>query len=186
MQLSRFFIKKTYLKILFYTSCLILLVLISNPHKCKTTTPKTRQYEARRELEDIYDFQRELHSRYGTYATCIEDSGYQKKPWGFYIVGFSGVDQNSRDLILSKGGKCNSPSYITPIEWYNKFDKNLVPKTEISANKFTAFAIGKVSYDSEYPLDIWTIDQNGKLVHIQDGSRSTSFKKRISDWYNYR
>jgi hypothetical protein len=184
VQLSRFFNKKVSLKFFFYTGCLLLLVLVSKPHVCKKNTPITRQGEAKIQLKELHYIQSELHYIYGTYATCIEDAGYKKSRAGHYIIGFSKTDQASTDVIKSKGIKCNSPSYVIPTEWYNKFDTKFIPQTEVSKNKFTAFAIGKVAYDPDYPLDIWTIDQDGKLVHVQDGSRSTSLKKRLSDWYN--
>lgn len=138
--------------------------------------PRAKQSEAKIQLLSVYSVEAVSKDTYGTYSTCLKDLGYETPPRGYYIVGFS---KNSDTSFLGK--KCTSASYVIP-ETLLKASKDIsfsdLPNSTTTKTTFKAFAIGRIMNSPDYPLDIWSIDENKNLVHVQDGSLPKSFFKR--------
>jgi hypothetical protein len=161
-----------------------LLSAIAVPTCRNRNSPKSHQGEAKIQLISIYNSQIGTLSDYDSFATCLEDMGYEQSPRGYYIVGFNQIDPDTRKLITLKGHKCESSNTIIP---KILLSKNItikdLPTTLITSKTFTAAAIGRLVNDPDYLLDIWTIDETKKIVHVQDGSERISFWKRFKRDY---
>lgn len=122
-------------------------------------------------------------SNFDSYGTCLEDHGYEQQRRGKYIIGFSNIDQPSRDLIISQRGKCISNNLVVPKFLLSKTTTTNLPTAELSSKKYTAVAFSKLIENSEYPLDIWTIDQDKNIVHVQNGAKKIFFWKKFQRDY---
>lgn len=164
------------------------LIAMPNIHEIQ---PRGIQSEAKIQLAALYLTQVDSKAEYGTYATCIKDIGYEPSPRGRYIIGFHFPNSLVNKDIINKGKKCNEKSFVVPNNFlnseFNKLPLSNSNSTKIDKNSFTAAAIGYIGIGPGYKLDIWTIDQNKKLIHLQDGNQKNSLEPQpfYSDIYYF-
>jgi type IV pilus assembly protein PilA len=75
---------------------------------------KAKQSEAKIQLAAIYTIEVGAMADYDSYASCLEDLGYDKPARGYYILGFAAEEPGN--LWDRNGDKesCNSSAYVAP------------------------------------------------------------------------
>lgn len=140
----------------------------------------TPQSYAKIELVALYKAQVESKTKYGTYATCIEDLGYEPPSIGRYIIGFQHSNPIANKHVIAKGKKCSDRSFVVPTKLLNEeFNKLPLPKdvfAKVDKNYFTAIAVGYIGKGPGYKLDIWSIDEHKHLTNVQDGTQRKSLE----------
>ncbi len=135
---------------------------------------QTKQTEAKLQLVEMYKVEVEAHANYDTYATCIEDLGYEQPVSGYYLVGFSAHEETSAEAIRSRNLNCANDNFsIAPTNLLRATSKEVTANDLLSTpatnNIFKASAAGNISEQSTVGLDIWTIDEGKNLINTQRG-----------------
>jgi type IV pilus assembly protein PilA len=133
---------------------------------------KSKQSEAKIQLAALYTAEVSAQSDFNTYATCIQDLGYERNPRGYYWVGFAAANAVQNALITT--GVCTSASAIGPTTILKSQGANptiaAIPAgTSVTAIAFVAGAGGQVSATGGVGLDQWTINEAKNLVNVVSG-----------------
>lgn len=162
------------------------LTQIAKPN-VKCYSPRSKASEAKIQLAAIYSAEVGAINDYGTYATCLEDLGYEQNDRGYYIVGFGFSDKVSSNVIKLKGSSCTEKNIIIPRKLLSSSEYLLVStmkkmRQNVSKDQFTAYAVGNIlNAKTESDLDIWSINEKKELVHVQEGIRKKYFHEEIRD-----
>jgi type IV pilus assembly protein PilA len=74
----------------------------------KTYQAKAKTSEAKLALASIYQAETSILSDYDTFATCLNDAGYQQAPAGnYYATGFGGANAGANQDVRDNGGVCD-------------------------------------------------------------------------------
>lgn len=140
---------------------------------------KSKQSEAKIQLAALYQTEVSAQADYNTYATCIEDLGYEPSPKGYYTVGFSDHYAAGNLVITSTPyeAKCDSASGIAPAAPL-KVQGTAAAISDLptagsdngsnSAVLFKGGAVGQIS-STTTSFDKWTINQAKNLVNSTQG-----------------
>lgn len=138
---------------------------------------KSKQSEAKIQLAALYQTEVSAQADYNTYATCIEDLGYEKSPKGYYWIGFSDQYTTGNSLIsgVPYSATCSSasgvmPSQILKVQGTTAALTDLPEPgaTGVSSIAFKGGAAGQIS-STAAGFDKWTIDQAKSLVNKVQG-----------------
>lgn len=143
---------------------------------------KSLQAEAKTNLRGLYIAEKSFHAEYGYYTSDLNAINWQPFSRPRYIYGFyypledapsngpadHDVDRSdtTHDDVLAKGGYDNS---LAMTKNGDALTLDELPEDSyVERNEFVAAAVGDVKADSFNSLDIWTIDQDGNVVNVED------------------
>jgi len=107
---------------------------------------RVKQEAAKSELTAVYELQKAYKAENGAYAASFKALGFKpENPYGYMIV----MGDNS------VGGE----------DWMKK-DVPSKPETYARESKFKVMAVKNI--DSDETVDVWTIDETGRLVNVVD------------------
>lgn len=138
---------------------------------------KSKQSEAKIQLAALYQTEVSAQADYNTYATCINDLGYETSPKGYYWVGFSDHYTDGNTIITSApySATCGSNSGVQPavllkVQGTSAAISDLPEPgaTGVSTIVFKGGAVGQIS-STNSGFDKWTIDESKNLVNSLQG-----------------
>jgi hypothetical protein len=130
-----------------------------------TRTLVGKRAEVKAALGGIYSAEWEYHQRKKTYTSCISDLVDER------LVSFSaeGPQNYFYGFLREQNDQCKVAHRAPKV-----FDPKLVPvslTTYANQDGFLAVAVGCICCEKQDGRpDIWSIDESGKYVNIQDGS----------------
>lgn len=137
---------------------------------------KSKQSEAKIQLAALYQTEVSAQADYNTYATCIEDLGYEAAPKGYYWIGFNSANTTQNGIISGApyNATCASASGVKPGNLLKVQGTAAVigdlptAGTTVTTVAFTGGAVGQISSTST-GFDKWTITQNKDLTNSLQG-----------------
>lgn len=140
---------------------------------------KSKQSEAKIQLAALYQTEVSAQADYNTYATCIEDLGYERSPKGYYWVGFSDHYTAGNGIITAApySATCSSASGVSPSTLLKVQGTAAVisdlpaagsTAADMTSVKFRGGAAGQIS-STNTTFDKWTINEAKSLVNSQQG-----------------
>lgn len=145
---------------------------------------RTRQSEAKMMLAAVYTAQESFFGVQGSYTSCLTATGFERTGDGFYYAvglvattstcGKDGTeDCHMGDFQYSHpcpagafpaGGLfvADKTAAGLPVN-RSRFNSNTT--TSISQTQYEISAVGNISKSSGVPHDVWTVDQNKKLMN---------------------
>lgn len=138
---------------------------------------KSKQSEAKIQLAALYQTEVAAQSDYNTYATCINDLGYETSPKGYYWIGFSDAYTAGNTIITAApySAVCASASGVQPTVILKVqgttaaiTDLPAPGSSGVSTIAFVGGAVGQISSTTS-GFDKWTINQAKSLVNSLQG-----------------
>ncbi len=171
--LSRFQLKGIDVAI---SAILIFILMLGACMNFLDFTAKSKQSEARRNLEEIFQMQNKYHKKYDHYAATFKELNWPQEeriPKYTYCL-------SSEDYILG--------IRVKDVSW-QCLD---IPENNsyVSEHSFRVAAVANI--DSDEILDVWTIDEKGKLTNVIDDAECDTqadlerFKKSKSFLSRYK
>ncbi len=133
---------------------------------------KAKQSEAKIQLAAIYTIEVGAMADYDSYASCLEDLGYDIPARGYYLVGFK---KDKFGNVVDRGATCASSKFVHPGTQLKAgagedapVDASSLPNSGIEDDfqSFTAEAAGNISSTL---IDHWTIDNAKALSNVEQG-----------------
>ena len=138
---------------------------------------RANQSEAKRNLTDLYNKQREYFSKNGKYADTFDKLGWSpsgnavKSMFRYaYFLSAKEVIQPDGQSFYDWGGakhgnsdKCDEGKWVTPKANYS-LPQGI--KAFVSDNHFQIIAVSNI--DPDPALDVWSIEEKGELKNLID------------------
>lgn len=132
---------------------------------------KSKQSEAKIQLAALYTAEVSAQADYNTYASCINDLGYETPAKGYYWIGFSdAAAQNAIVVAAPYNAVCASASGVRPAALMKAQGVDAVignlptaGSTAVTTTTFTAGAVGQISANNP-AFDRWIINEAKNLT----------------------
>lgn len=158
-----------------------ILVKVAMPN-FKRFECKSLQTEAKANLKSLHVAQRSFQAEYGFYTSDLVLLGFHPGEKPRYVYGFyypiedapSGAPSDhdpersdtTNDDVVAKGGY--SLERVKTKDGDSLTVEDLPEDSFVERNEFLAAAVGDVNSDSFGNLDIWTIDQDGAMLNVEN------------------
>jgi len=112
---------------------------------------KAKQAEVAMNLASLHSAQQMFFAENGRYTSDLTELGWKPAQNTYYTYGF--YDSGSKENVNYFLGKLNTPA-------------NNLKKAMADHTKFVASAAGNLTWKN---IDIWAIDENRNIEHLQNG-----------------
>lgn len=131
---------------------------------------KSKQSEAKIQLAAVYSVEVGAMADYDSYATCLDDLGYDASPRGYYLIGFGAAEVGN---VTTRFSACTTSPFNWAPTTHLKSGTTVpataqLPTTAIipAGTSFTAGAAGNISSTL---YDTWTITHTKALTNANLG-----------------
>lgn len=143
---------------------------------------KSMQSEAKTNLRQLLTAQRSFQAEYGFYTSDLVLLGFNPGPSPRYVYGFyypiedtpgnAPADHDpersdtTHDEVVAKGGYSNER--VKTQDGDPLTVEDLPEDSFVERDEFVAAAVGDIKTDSFGNLDMWTADDKGEILNVED------------------